>query len=427
MALRSGHLSSKAVAASGTRSNTIGFQARGFTLIELAIAMSLVVLLAAIAWPLISDRITKAELPDSADRIRSMLVMTRSSAVMEHRRHRVRFEPGKQQPIIEYEVDPLRELGTWEPVSAAWSKEPVLLGDVQVHEVQIGRPVWTQPLASTDRPEDAGKDAQQEANNPPDRNTGQADITLLSPDAGMEDVEIDEDRPPIVFEVDGSSDWATLYLARVAPEDELKEEENQLWVVLDGRTAVARIQQKIDKETLADPEFYIARETLELPNTVDLQNLSLTSSSEEPDANVHTMDMTTGQSITELTTKTDVGGMLADTAGMNRRDGNSLGGTSGGTSNAGPPQNGRRTGRRGADGNVDGSRTGDRNGRRGDRQGEKKDLAAETSANESGLDQAAQDQMSKLEEALADSDMSEADKDEIRKMFEQSLRDHSGG
>ncbi|MCZ6682781.1 MAG: hypothetical protein O7B26_06320 [Planctomycetota bacterium] len=34
--------------------------------------------------------------------------------------------------------------------------------------------------------------------------------------------------------------------------------------------------------------------------------------------------------------------------------------------------------------------------------------------------------MDKLEEALANSDMSDAEKDEIRQMFEEALRDQSG-
>ena len=292
------------------RSARTGYRMPGLTLIELAITMGLVVLLASIAWPLMSGRITKAELPDSADRIRSMLFMARSGAVMEHRRHRVRFEPGEQQPIIEYEVDPIREPGVWEPLTAKWTEEPVLLGDVQVHEVEIGRPFWTRPLAATDRPEDLEEEAEEESLTG-DAESGLEEMALLWPEAGMEDVEIDENRPSIIFEVDGSSDWATLYLARVDPEDELLEEEPQLWIVLDGRTAVARIQEKIDEATLADPDFYVAREDLELPDTVDLDNLTLTTSSEEPLASVFAGDPSGGRTTTEQFTGSGAEGMPA--------------------------------------------------------------------------------------------------------------------
>ena len=55
----------------GMRSSR-GRRAGGFTLLELAIAMVLLGLLAALAWPMMASRITKAEMPDSADRIRSI-------------------------------------------------------------------------------------------------------------------------------------------------------------------------------------------------------------------------------------------------------------------------------------------------------------------------------------------------------------------
>ena len=124
---------------------------RGFTLIELAIALSLLVLLGAIAWPALRGRIKAAELPDSADRIRSMLFMVRSQAVMEHRRYRVRFAPEVQKPIIEYEADPIRETGVGEPGKAGWGEEPMLPGDVQAPEVKRGCTVWTQHLSEHDQ------------------------------------------------------------------------------------------------------------------------------------------------------------------------------------------------------------------------------------------------------------------------------------
>ncbi|MCZ6698155.1 MAG: hypothetical protein O7D94_04410 [Planctomycetota bacterium] len=392
-----------------------GYRLPGLTLIELAITMGLVVLLASIAWPLMSGRITKAELPDSADRIRSMLFMARSGAVMEHRRHRVRFEPGEQQPIIEYEVDPIREPGVWEPLTAKWTEEPVLLGDVQVHEVEIGRPFWTRPLAATDQPEDLEEEAE-EALLTGDAESGLEEMALLWPDAGMEDVEIDENRPSIIFEVDGSSDWATLYLARVDPEDELLEEEPQLWIVLDGRTAVARIQEKIDEATLADPDFYVAREDLELPDTVDLDNLTLATSSEEALVQVTSGFQGSDRTTTEFMTESEAAERFAGASGTDRRNGDSRGGFS----NGGLSEDGRRTGRGGADGGRgesggDGSGAGSGDGS-GDSNG----------SDPSDMNEANREAMSKLEEALANSDMSDAEKAEIRRMFEEALRDQSG-
>jgi hypothetical protein len=62
--------------------------------------------LAGIEWPAMESQIRASELPESADRMRTVLAMTRCEAMMQYRRFRVRFETEAQQPIVEWERTP---------------------------------------------------------------------------------------------------------------------------------------------------------------------------------------------------------------------------------------------------------------------------------------------------------------------------------
>jgi type II secretory pathway pseudopilin PulG len=249
--------------------------AGAFTLIEILIVLSLLVLLASIAWPAMESQIKASEMPESAGRIRSMLFMARSEAMMEHRRFRIRFLPEHQQPLIEWEPDPITHAGVFELVPAGWAQEPMLLADVQVHQVRLGRPVWTMALSSVaDDPEEEGEESELVEDEDEKREREEFLRSVPLGDGDSEEDEIDEDRPTIIFGVDGSTDWAVLILARVDPEEELEEEEPQIWVVLDARTGLSYLREKITEEQLADPEFYVEREKLELPDRLDVDDLT---------------------------------------------------------------------------------------------------------------------------------------------------------
>ncbi len=248
----------------------------GFTLVEILVMLGVLVLLAGIAWPAMESQIRASELPESADRMRTVLAMTRCEAMMQYRRFRVRFETEAQQPIVEWEPDPIRRPGEFEVTTAPWADEPVLLADVQVHKIELGRPLWMMPLAQTDDPDAILQEIEKEKELRKEQETKLG----FSVDGGLavssqdEELAIDENRPMIVFDVDGSSEWATLVVARVDPGEELMEDDPQIWVLLDGRTGLASIRDQVTEEQLSDPEFYVEREKLELPDTVDVDDLS---------------------------------------------------------------------------------------------------------------------------------------------------------
>jgi hypothetical protein len=196
--------------------------------------------------------------------------MARCEAVMQHRRFRIRFAPEEQQPKIEYEADPINLPGVYVASTADWASEEILLSDVQVHDIQTGRPVYMQALSMTADPDAALKQYEKAEEEKRDREQLR---TGMGKGAG-DNAELDPLRPLITFEPDGSTDWATLILARVKSTDTLEEEHTQIWVVLDGRTGLALVHPKVSKEQLADPKFYVQREKLELPDTVNIDELS---------------------------------------------------------------------------------------------------------------------------------------------------------
>lgn len=248
----------------------------GFTLVEILVTLGVLVLLASVAWPAMESQIRASELPESADRMRTVLAMTRCEAMVQYRRFRVRFEAEAQQPIVEWEPDPIRRPGEFEATAAPWADEAVLLADVQVHKVELGRPVWTMPIAQTDDPDAVLQDIEEEKEEQAEKETelGFSVDGGLAVSAQDEELAVEETRPMIVFDVDGSSEWATLVVARVDPTEDLAEDDPQIWILLDGRTGLASIRDQVTEEQLSDSEFYVEREKLELPDTVDVDDLS---------------------------------------------------------------------------------------------------------------------------------------------------------
>ncbi len=357
----------------------------GFTLLELMLALSLFVLLAALAWPALQSQMVAAELPESASRMRSLLYLTRSSAMLEHRRHRLRFSPKEQQPIVEIEPDPILEPGRFVPVIQDWAADPPLLSDVEVHRVHPGRPAYMRPVsASEGEPVDP-----LQVEEPVGEEVSAVESTAAKFQAAMSDglggqqAEVDELRPSILFEADGSTDWSTLVLSRIKPTEELSEEEPQAWVVVDGRTGLAIIRDGVTQAQLDDPSFYVQRDKLELPEETSIEDQTL--------------------EITNLD-----GGPAQEDGQSLQQDLGSLAGAAGDPSALSQQAMNQTPGAPGDMGQ-----------------------AQDPSANPSPSDQqptAQKDAKQQLEEELANSNLSDAEKDEIRRTFEenQSKQDQDG-
>jgi hypothetical protein len=233
--------------------------------------LGLLVLLAGLAWPAMQNQITAAELPESADRLRSALFMARCEAMLEHRRFRIHFSAEEQHPAIEWEADPVKQPGVFVPSTADWAEQPILLADVQVHEIRPGRPVYMEALSETSDPDSLIKAADERERERVEREARNQGTGFTA----VQDEKADPQRPSITFETDGSTEWATLILARVPPAQPLEEQKQQVWIVIDGRTGLVTIREKVTKEQLSDAKLYVKRENLELPDQTNLDDLTI--------------------------------------------------------------------------------------------------------------------------------------------------------
>lgn len=247
--------------------------ARGFTLLEILIVLALLVLISWMAWPALSHHLAGSQLPEAADRFRSLMYLTRSEAMMQHRRFRLRFEPDVQQPYIEVEPDAVGAAGQYVAATASWASEDALPERIHVHDIIPGRPAYLTPVSNA-APEDTGDEIGAESTT--DLNEGNAVDPFSAQSDAMKDGRTDEHRPSIVFEPDGSTDWATVVLAEVAPSEKLNDQDRQFWIILDGRTGLAKVREGITDEELASNEFSIPREKLILPRTTDVKDMTLT-------------------------------------------------------------------------------------------------------------------------------------------------------
>lgn len=254
-------------------------RASAFTILEILLVLALLVILTGLAWPVLENQITASEMPESAGKMRDLLFLARSEAALEHRPCRIRFEQGQQQPHIEYEPDPILRPDEWEPVRASWAQDFVLLGDVQVNEIRPGRPIFLQPVSED---EDMVQDSRGQSVDAAEAGGVDNTVSRSSFDQSREGV--DEKRPPIVFEPDGSTSWATLILSEQPLDKELSEEQNQVWVILDGRTGLAYTRDKMTKDELGNPDLYVAREKLEMPLDANSDNLAFNINSGTQDA-----------------------------------------------------------------------------------------------------------------------------------------------
>jgi len=232
----------------------------GFTLLEILLVVGLLVALTIMAWPALSNRITAAELPESANKLQSLLFLARSQAIMDHKRYRVRFDQGLEQPLVEVEPDPINAAGEWVESVEPWAADYILLGDVRVHAVKLGRPVYLTAQVTRD---DAEAESEEGLSGVLTR--AQEEVATLV--QGRKGLGEGEDWPAIIFDVDGRTDWATVIIAKLDPDEELEPEDEQRWVVLDGRTGLAQITEQVTEVELADAGFYINRDKLGMPET----------------------------------------------------------------------------------------------------------------------------------------------------------------
>jgi len=214
---------------------------RGHTLLEILLVISLLAVLAGLPMPALLRELSEARLPESCRQMRSLIQLTRANAMIDGLRYRIRFpredeidgEGGQRQPIVEVERDPLFNPEIFEPVLAAWAREPVLEDEVRCAQVRLGRPTVEMMLNETEDEEEAF-------------------VEQMEEEMGER---FEEGFPPLVFEPDGTCEWATFVItdapADVHPEDLEPEEDAIIEIIVDGLSGLAWLQRRFYEDELA--------------------------------------------------------------------------------------------------------------------------------------------------------------------------------
>ena len=207
---------------------------RGFTLLEVSLVLGIILLITMMVLPNLIDEFRREELPGSARQLRSQLTLISANAAFDGKRYRIRFpedgeeDPlgGDRQPLIEREDDPFDEPDVFNLVTDPWAVGNTLLGEVWCAEVRLGRPTIERLRERRSEIEEAL-------------------------DEEFED--FDPRRLPLIFEPDGTSEWATFVLVADAPRGidiEQLEDYERIEVIYEGETGLAWLQRPFYEEEL---------------------------------------------------------------------------------------------------------------------------------------------------------------------------------
>ncbi|UCE60644.1 MAG: hypothetical protein JSU63_02615 [Phycisphaerales bacterium] len=212
------------------RSNNHG----AFTLLEVTLVIAIMVIITAMVVPNLFEEYRQEQLPGSAKQFRSLLTLVAANAAFDGKRYRVRFPEedeedalgGDQQPLIEREDDPFLEPDVYYLVTDPWAVGNTFLGEVWCAEVRLGRPTIERLRETRSAVEDALNE----------------ELEDFSPE-----------RLPLVFEPDGTTEWATFVLVADAPRGiAIEELENyeRIEVIYEGATGLAWLQRPFYEEEL---------------------------------------------------------------------------------------------------------------------------------------------------------------------------------
>ncbi len=106
--------------------------ARSFTLLELLLAVTLLVLLAGMVIGSFYGTLEATRIEESTTRICSLLRTARAEAALTGRRLRLGFDADARTPLLSIEPDPLAEPNTFRPYPRWWVDQARLAGGVRV-------------------------------------------------------------------------------------------------------------------------------------------------------------------------------------------------------------------------------------------------------------------------------------------------------
>lgn len=209
---------------------------RAFTLLEIIVTVMLLGIIIAFIFPDLSAESRRRSLVESADRLRSLIVMAHAEAMHSGLKYRIEFPgtpdpldmhaekeiaiPSKTlQPSVKRQSDPLNNPDAFGDFDALWKNLPILQEGTRCVAVLPGRPSF--------------------------------DISDSKPIAGPSISEEQATFVPLTFNPDGTCDWVTFVLTDIPPDTqkvEAKHVLNILNVIVDGRTGQAWLQRALRRE-----------------------------------------------------------------------------------------------------------------------------------------------------------------------------------
>lgn len=204
----------------------------GFTLLEGILVLVLLAVLLAFVLPDLGVELKRRALTESADRLRSLIVMAHAQAMRDGLRYRIMF-PGTAdpndpladpeidvplvtlQPIVERQCAPIENPEAYCGFAAEWKDQPVMQEGTRCVAVLPGRPSF--------------------------------DISPHSPIAGPQPSEGEAMFVPLTLNPDGTTEWVTFVLTDLPWDVELEEYHvgRILNVIVDGRTGQTWVQRAL--------------------------------------------------------------------------------------------------------------------------------------------------------------------------------------
>ena len=160
-----------------------GGSAAAFTLLEIVLSVSLLVLLASVSIGVFWGTLAEAGTKENANRITSLLRSARAEAANTGRRYRLSFDEETGQPTVGVELSPLAEPGAFKPCNVWWVERARLADGVQVALCQrTGDSVFADESGPAGESARDGRAPLEEVNFYPDGSSDSARIVLANED-----------------------------------------------------------------------------------------------------------------------------------------------------------------------------------------------------------------------------------------------------
>lgn len=204
-------------------------------MVEVLLTIAMLVVIIAFTFPDFGRELQRRSLVESADRLRSLVVMAQAESMRSGLKYRIHFPRTPdpldrhadeeidvpivtEQPIITRQLDPLNNPDAFGDFDAGWKNQAILQNGTRCVSLRPGRPSF--------------------------------EITAQSPIAGFSITEGQAVFVPLTFNPDGTCNWVNMVITDLPYQIELEPDHvtRILNVIVDGRTGQTWIQRALRVE-----------------------------------------------------------------------------------------------------------------------------------------------------------------------------------